>query len=531
VVNSLPENEFEAEFALAALPNGPLSFECSAADTGEMPVTGTATVNTFLDLGPTVRILEPADASSHALQNPVLIKFEVAPNPVSENDDEADVTDLRLEVIEQEFIPVEDPDQEGLYTTSIDFDDRTLFAMPPSAAEIRITAKSSRTPVTPTRSAEATIAIDAEGPTIVVGSPPNLSIVRGQVQLVVGISDPSGVQPGSVIGSINNNQYMLDNWEVNPAGTVYSEQFDTRAAMFSTITQLIINIQADDTVGNQGTVSHVLRLDNVPPILSLDPPPVREYFVNSSSQAICSNHFDPLGEATNDLEVVQASSLYRVMVFERTNVSPDQNYFYHAGVNPATMRLYAQANEAIPLLIDTNDDGTCDNINFETLAPGSRPVELVLSPLTDRGSAHYSPTPEFDAAAHVAAEGCVAGGSNAPGPLCGATSMTRAIPQPLDGSPPAIYAFAPTNGSQGPCEGATYELLPSLGEGWACLAARVSDTIDNVGVSPPIRICVNDGVDPPPGCAVDQTANPPPNCADSCVWPPEFDEHMMLLRR
>lgn len=523
-VNALPDNEFEADFQLGELPNGRVRFACSATDVNMPPRTGTAIVNTFLDLGPEVRIIEPVSGSSHALRNPVVIKFEVGPASVSADDEESDPVDVHLFVLGQEFDASEDPDQPGLYTTSVDFDDRELFAMPPSSAEIAVVASSSRTPDAATRRVESDITLDAAGPVISVSSPAHLQIVRGEVQLVVNITDPSGVQAERVFGTINQNVWLLDDWDVS--GSTFTERFDTRTTIFSPLTQLTINITAVDSVGNESTASHVLRLDNVPPLLSLDPPMIREYEAGSS---ICSEAFDPLGDATSDLDVRNASSLYRVLIFERTNGSAGANFSYVAGVADSTVRLFAQGKD-IPLLIDTNSDGVCDAINSAALPQADRPVVLSLSPVSPRGRAHYSATADFNAPEHQAAAFCQHGAENAPGSLCPNTPMTRAISQPLVGAPPGVYAFAPTNSHDGPCDGLTWEVLSSVGEGWACLAASAEDNIGNLAVSPPIRVCFDDGDGDVQSCR-DPVADPPPSCTDGCAWPDDLAPNLTLLRR
>jgi hypothetical protein len=108
--------------------------------------------------------------------------------------------------------------------------------------------------------------------------------------------------------------------------------------------------------------------------------------------------------------------------------------------------------------------------------------------------------------------------------LCDAAEddLTRVIPQPLGGTPTAIYGFAPM--SSGACAGDTWELITSMGEGWVCLAARVEDMIGNVGISPPIRVCIDDLV------GASQCGGPPPECAN-CAPPPNFPRDMMLERR
>jgi hypothetical protein len=136
------------------LDNGPIAFACLAHDVAIPANEATAKVETFLDLGPAIRILGPLNNSRHALKNPVVIRFEVLPDPVSDDDELAEVTDLTLSILGKEFQAAEDPLQAGLYAISVDFDDRELFDMPPTTAEVMITAKSSRMPDAPTRRAE-----------------------------------------------------------------------------------------------------------------------------------------------------------------------------------------------------------------------------------------------------------------------------------------------------------------------------------------------------------------------------------------
>jgi hypothetical protein len=110
--------------------------------------------------------------------------------------------------------------------------------------------------------------------------------------------------------------------------------------------------------------------------------------------------------------------------------------------------------------------------------------------------------------------------------------MFRAIPQYLDvASPPgAIFALLPTNGANGVCNGNSWAVPFGNHEGWICVAARVEDTIGNVGISRPLRVCYDDpGTAFTPDCSPD--AGKGISCADSCAPPKDFPENMALLQR
>ena len=94
-------------------------------------------------------------------------------------------------------------------------------------------------------------------------------------------------------------------------------------------------------------------------------------------------------------------------------------------------------------------------------------------------------------------------------------------------SEPVIYAIEPVENSLDVlCTGkewavgtavsmATEDGKPKLG--WVCLAARAVDRVGNPGISPPLRLCLDDGTNP------DRCKGAlPPKCTDSCTPPTHF---------
>lgn len=501
-------DEYEAKFDVSNRPNGVLTFHCVAKDAATMPNSSAITLETLLDLGPKIEVEEPKDQAIYALRTPVVVKFQVTPQPLSDDDEDGAVKSVKLLVsgMEQEITEAEDTP--GFYQASIDFNDKTLFMVPPTSAEVLVTASNGRTPTAATRSVKSDVRIDGDGPSITVVTPTSGSIVHGEVLLKVTVTDASGVKPGSLNASLKNLLEITD-WDV--MGSSYQHTFDTRAFGYQ-LSQLTINLAATDVVGNQTDppASVTVRLDNLPPIVDLDPPMLREYR-KEGTKIYCSALFDPVGDwAVNDLETVEALSIYRALVEDRTNYEPGAIYTYHAGVDQNKVVLYVQPDPTVPLLIDTNDDGTCDEINFVDLPEGKQPRVETLKALQPRGLAFY---PKVLSDAPGACLHDYPGGAEMPPePLCLGTEMTRVVPSPQENRPPIIYGFMPTNGSTGECEGGAWGVQKMVGEGWRCLAARAEDTIGNVGISAPLRVCFDDGMGPPPSCVVAEA----PSCTRNC---------------
>jgi hypothetical protein len=523
-VKALEDNTFEAEFNLTDVPNGPINFTCSASDTGAPAITGKGIVHTFLDLGPTVEILEPKDGSAHALETKVLVKFRVTKAPVDIADSEATPKDVQLVVSGQTFEAEEDKKDPGLYTVSIDFNDGDKYPMTPTTAEVVVSASNKRTPDAPTRRALSAITLDSDGPKITINSPARESMVGADVLIQISVSDPSGVNLDSLIGTISlaDKVYTLKNWKTNKG--ILSTRLDTRA--FGTVgSQFTIVFNVEDMVGNPSETSVILFRDTVKPLVSLDPPPIYEYRIKNADTpdevTTCSAAFDPVGSiATNDLDVKPESSLYRALVLDGGNYTPGEVYPRKAGVNNNSVTLYAQRYPGTSFLIDTDGDTKCDDVQVELVDNKGKdisPTPLQLYGLSKRGKAPFT----HDA---VVPNGCETVAADETEPtLCDATEMHRIIPQPGEvANQPAIFAMGqPLNGTTGPCTGDSWEALLNVGEGWRCFAARAEDGVGNVGISKPLRVCFDDNnaANGTPNC----DSAIAPTCLDHCTLPDNLD--------
>jgi hypothetical protein len=206
-----------------------------------------------------------------------------------------------------------------------------------------------------------------------------------------------------------------------------------------------------------------------------------------------------------------------------TNEVPGLEVLHPAYVNRESVDLFVRRADA-PLVIDTNDDGVCDDIAEE----GTRFQELTA--LTPVGLPSYSSEGTFEASPVVTDDLCVPGNS-APPFLCTeeASDLQAVIGHSVNRAEPLIYAVSPDNSYE--CTGRGWE-LPSAGlsdyQGWVCLAVRAFDYVGNRGVSKPLAVCLdNSQIDGPPDCIGQE----PPDCKDGCSDPPELSaEHYLLTR-
>jgi hypothetical protein len=522
-VTAQQDGLYQATFDLSTFRNGPLRFHCEAKDLATTPHTGKATLDTLLDLGPTVTVSDPKPNGIYALGTPLVVQFQVDAAPLSDSDNEAAIAQVKVSVSGIDVPVAESTTMPGRYQTIIDFSDSNHFPVTPTATQLAIAVSDSRSPTAATRKTQLDIVIDGAGPSIRVTAPGNLSEQHGDVTLSVTVSDPSGIKVGSLKANVNGMLY--DQW----VGTApnFSLKFDTTTFGLDK-TQLTINVTAADTIGNIASApSVVISLDNVPPIVSLDPPNIREYRMSGTSTA-CSAPFDPVGSyAANDLGTVVLNTYYRALVEDQTNHSPGSHLDYEAGLDPGSVDLYLQPDTTVPLLINTDVDKdtgkpikgkeSCDDIGSLDLKTDDpkRPIKLHMSAVTPTGVAWFpKDQAAYNPPGELAAPGwCTAGTDTiSPSAICPTSEMTRVITARAQYKPPVVYAYAPSNNpSAGECTGRGWEQADiRVKAGWLCVAVRALDTIGNIGVSAPLRVCFDDGTHKP--CDMAHI----PTCTDGC---------------
>jgi hypothetical protein len=269
-----------------------------------------------------------------------------------------------------------------------------------------------------------------------------------------------------------------------------------------------------------------LYLDNVPPQIDLDPRNIRTYVGDS-----CSGSFDPVGtRPLNDLDgqlgsdVVARIAWFRAFAVDRTNSIPNQTLFYHAGIEPKEVRLYVQAdpdNSTRKLLVNKNPgtDNTCDDIGgIDDVV--NAPTFSALTGLIKK-DVGFPWSKNDPGVAPLVGNACTLqdGGVNPPSGVCPAhDSDMWLVPYNYKLDEPAIFVVG-TPGDNSSCTGVDLEFLSKTQpEGWVCAAARAVDKAGNIGISPPIRVCVDDPETPAqPACRTSSTV--PPSCTDGCTPP------------
>jgi hypothetical protein len=523
---------YVAPFFLQELPNGRVSFECSASDSAEPPNVGIDSISTFVDHGPSIEVISPLEDSAYSLGT-VPFVFRITADPLVEDDpgSEVDVESVTLTVLGK-TIELDEADEE--YRASINLADTRIFPDPPPTVAVVISANNVREPVPGEAVRSYSFGVDSTGPVIDITSPEPADVVGGEVVLRFTVTDEaSDVDEQSVFVTFNggtpNRFDERSGWTRD--GNEFSYRFDTTAIVGS-IAQVNINIGAKDGAGNDAAgESMLLYLDHVPPIIDLDPPLVREYRMVGEAKE-CSVAFDPVGPlAANDGQTVEKvrGPIFRATVWDRTNPA---TFAHYAGVDRSTVYLYLQIDPQGAVLVDTDDDDECDEVFGRDEELGTDLLPFIrLSPVAPTGSAYFGPETAEPTGSPVFPSGCARGAETMrPASLCTPPSsdLTRVLPWDFDATVPTLYAIPPLTGDA--CTGHDWAIGATNGieEGWVCLAARVVDNVGNVGVSAPLRVCYDDGEGP----AADCLGTPPP-CTDGCTVSPsnEFPPNQVLQAR
>jgi hypothetical protein len=507
-VKAIEDSQYEARFHLDKLPNGPVEFDCVASDVdGNIK---TKTLKTLLDLGPSIEIVEPKDKSVQPLKAATSIQFRVKQSKLNADDNEASVATIDLTVAGVAIGFTEVSPQ--LYQATVSFMDEALFGTAPESAEIVVTASNRRTPEAAVREAISNIRIDAKGPTIKITSPTHTEVVRGTVDITFEATDPAGVDASSVIAEINKDTIVLTKWDVS--GNTYTQSFDTRSFP-DNLSQVTINVVVYDMIGNSTRAPVVIYLDNIAPLVSMDTPYIRE---QNQTDDTCSVAFDPLEDGVKDLAEVTDGFRPMALINDRANGAVDQRYLYGAGTDQESVFMWLQSDPTIPLLIDTDNDGKCDEINSEGLGEKMVPTAVQLNPAAQKGNAWYTSKVDFSETAHTTSRCATPKGEPEPPKLlCPVSRMSRLVRGQSDSKPPAVYGMKPSGKDTGECTGRVYVLAPDI-SGWICVATRVVDELGNVGVSRPLRICVG-------GCSDD-----PPTCREGCSQPDDYGKNLLFWK-
>jgi hypothetical protein len=529
-------NEYSAQFSVASMPTGVVSFRCSAKST-DTTAAGSDTVSTFVDHGPTIVVATPGSGSTHPLEGVMPIEFTVTPTPLTDADEGAVVKSVTLQVAGVDIEGtafVEDPKNPGSYRAEIDFTDTELFPEPPTEhTSVHIEATNSRSPKKATAIEDFPIVVDGKGPTLTFTKPSDNAAVHGETVITfTAVDTGAGLDVDTLqlevqgIGVETYDARLKDKWSRTMNGT-FTYRFET-GLLQGVESQITVKVRAQDTAGNltEG-VTLLLYRDDLPPAIDLDPKHAR---IKDFSTSVCSKSFDPLGSALNDgATTSDAFALFRAVVYERANIATGQPILYFSGTNQKSVALYIQPDTTQPFLIDTNNDNRCDALARD---------DFKLQTLKPVGKAGVPDYAKDSTVAPDPGGACTLLDPGTPAkPLCSLQNSDMTIVVQHDVQPkdtePVVYAMGGILEPE--CTGSKWELhsatvdqqgKPLSKDGWLCLAVKASDNLGNSDVSRPLRICFDDPlVDGIPACA---GPNPPPapSCTTNCVAPPRFDEHI-----
>jgi len=446
-------DEYSVAFTLTAVAAGPVGFRCLGEDVDKR--IGSAELGTFLDHGPTTTFVRPEAKSAHALSDPLDIEFTVDPTLLADGDENAAVDAVKLDIAGQEIALDSAMDKPGHYRLQVNLGDPKLFMPAPNGTTpITVSATNKRTPAPVKSTMTEEVAIDGAGPTIQITQPLDKDVVGGKVKLLFSATDAvAGVDPKTIVVALNKLNVPFDAksdaWAVN--GDTYTFEFDSRQVTGS-VAQMTVNVSASDKVGNvSGAASELLYLDNFAPWIDLDPLPVRTTAGGAENK--CSASFDPVGDnAKNDLSTVAHSGTFRAVVWDQTNVdTSDTGQILHfANTNRDSVRLYLQADQTVPLLIDKDKDGRCDDV-----AMVDSTDSLELAPVAKAGQPLF--VVDDAVAPTAAALACTTHDAPAPPNLClnQVSDMWQVIQDEYNGTP-VIYAASPTPGLE--CTGVSWEI-------------------------------------------------------------------------
>ncbi len=534
------DDEYSGAFVLGAVPAGAVSFQCSASDKASTPHAATDTVATFVDHGPEITIVQPEDGSAHNLAGALAVEFDTAPAPLSDDDKQATVSDVSLTVYGVKITPASKGS--GKYTASVNFADKDLYTTTPTGQiPIVITASNKRkAPGAATQSLSYNITLDGAGPDIAISAPGPSAVVGPASVLKFTVTDAgAGVDNDTVTVNLNQTPYVYSatdgKWTVDTQGNFtfqFGAELNSKAQKMNT--QVTVNVLATDKAGNVSTgSSNVYNLDNQPPILDLDPPNLYEERAGTAAdKKVCSDYFDPVGDdAPNDESTQVNFGRFRSIVYDTTNTKAGQTDFYFALTDQTSVQLFVQYDMSSPLLADDDGDGVCDEIWTGSLPHQKKPTDqpipyLNLHPLVPNTVGAGDVTYSNNTDTPIDAE-CTGGVESSAPKLCldHTSDMSVVIHHAVGIKEPVIYAKDPLDSSQQVCTGTEWEVSAAISKvnegntylGWVCLATRAVDTVGNVGISRPLRICLDDGTNPQRCDGVS-----PPSCTDNCTPPPAF---------
>ncbi len=362
--------------------------------------------------------------------------------------------------------------------------------------------------------ASARFVVDAAGPVISATEPPAGAVIGGIVRISAKVADTAGVLGTTVIAVLGHKgadaNFTLELKPESPG--VYSVLFDTarlRTCGPPLSTEAFCNVfptisfRAADQLGNETTLSYEVAVDNRPPIVELDPSPIRLLKVDPKrSGYVCSISFKPNGNYANerdmpyDLCAVPQTFDFRAWAEDDGNYARGLRGTPIASIDPSTVAAFVQQDTTQPLVVDTDGDGICDDINPK-LVPGTRGpfssnqvLKLNLGPLAPAGRADFLLKSKEPAMGCLAPEAELQPSAVCPSHEPARNTMVIAHPDILRGPYPSVWTVETTTPGDPFCLGSQFDTFANgiADDRWLCVAVAATDKVGNHGVSNPLRL-------------------------------------------
>lgn len=331
--------------------------------------------------------------------------------------------------------------------------------------------------------ASVTDAADATAPVITIVRPEAGDTLRGSIEILVNVVDDSPpVSVSATISSLTIPLVDLGNGDFR--GTVDTVTLDGLVAP-------TIIVRAADNGGLTSELGVQIVLDNEGPLASLDPPNVRLMRLQSGVLE-CSADFDPVGsDAPEDGEVVAQLIELRGRVADVGNTGTLNSTLFIPRAGIASVELYVFDDTTKPLVVDSDADGICDDVNPD-IVPATTPMTsneaavVTLAAVEPTGTAFFGPDTFGGENDNVCSIGPA---TEPPAALCLGESASTVVIADLDDSP-QVYGIAPADDFN--CMGFAFDArAANIADGFACAALLVTDNLGNRSVSEPLRICID----------------------------------------
>jgi hypothetical protein len=451
-------------------------------------VTGTADGTFRVDAGPLIRIIAPT--VDQASRGSVFVSVEVI-DPYSNVPPTVafSVSDIPITSIAR---------TDHLYEATV----LETIATPPLSGQQLLEVQATNAAGVAAHPVVVRFTFDDVGPTISNAVPAVSDLIGGIIELGADVEDPSGVDPQSVVAVVAHGDLQLTvSLDRDPSNLKhFAHLFDTRR-LSDSVLYPTLSFRASDVPGNQSSIGYTVAVDNTPPLADLDPPPDLRARKKVGATWVCSWPFDPLGtDAIDEGDLVRQVFDVRARVEDQGNtpVAGGADITPVSLLDPAHVELLVLDDTEQALVVDTDGDGLCDQVNPK-LVPTTTPMSssdalLVNMAVVPRaGSADFTPDPSL---VTPGVPDCGPGNDSVvPDPLCRTTDLSIAIPaHGID--VPAVWTIPKVVPSGLQCVGNQLDALGNhLADGPLCLAVRAYDNLRNVQVSRVLHVCLDhDGV-------------------------------------